>query len=185
MRNFSIFEQALKFSGVDRIENLGEVASLARRDFVERESFICHTTTASVEYGCLMIENSILLRTNRSGRVYAGVEKLSALQPIIDRYMRIADVSESVFLFGQDDWRPPRHPNIRLITLQQDFRLAREWFVITHSKSLSSALVAFDEAGPDASSEHIRYWALKSSNERLVWHLANAVEGVIDWSLAA
>jgi hypothetical protein len=101
VKNFSIFEQALKFSASESIENLGEIASLARRDFVERESFICHTTTASVEYGCLMIENAILLRTNRSGRVYAGVEKFSALQPIIDRYMRIADVSESVYLFGR------------------------------------------------------------------------------------
>ena len=185
MKNFSIFEQALKFSGLDNTENLGEIASLARRDFAERESFICHTTTASVEYACLLIENAVLLRTNRAGRVYAGVEKLSSLQPIIDRYMRIADVSEAVYLFGQDDWRPPRHPNIRLIPLKQDFRLAREWFVITHSKSLSSALVAFDEAGCDNLPEHIRYWALKSSNENLVWHLANAVEGVIDWSLAA
>ena len=185
MKTFSIFEQALKFSGVDHIENLGEVASLARRDFVERESFICHTTTASVEYGCLMIENAILLRTNRSGRVYAGVEKLSALQPIIDRYMRIADVSESVFLFGQDDWRPPRHPNIRLVTLNSDFRLAREWFVITHSKSMSCAIVAYDEGGGNRLPEQIRYWALKTSNSGLVMNLANAVEGVIDWSLAA
>jgi DICT domain-containing protein len=185
VKNFSIFEQALKFSGVDNLENLGEIASLARRDFVSRESFICHTTTASVEYGCLMIENAILLRTNRSGRVYAGVEKLSALQPIMDRYMRIADVSETVYLFGQDDWRPPRHPNIRLIPLQKEFRLAREWFVITHSSSLSSALVAFDEAGAEAVPEQVRYWALKTSNSHLVCDLANAVEGVIDWSLAA
>ena len=185
MKNFSIFEHALKFSEVEKIENLGEIASLARRDFVERQSFICHTTTASVEYGCLMIENSILLRTNRSGRVYAGVEKFSALQPIIDRYMRIADVSESVYLFGQDDWRPPRHPNIRLITLNQDFRLAREWFVITHSSSLSCALVAFDETGVESLPEQIRYWAVKTSNPNLVGGLVNAVEGVIDWSLAA
>ena len=185
MKTFSIFEQALKFSGVDHIEDLGEVASLARRDFVERESFLCHTTTASVEYGCLMIENAILLRTNRSGRVYAGVEKFSALQPIIDRYMRIADVSESVFLFGQDDWKPPRHPNIRLVTLGPEFRLTREWFVITHSKSMSCALVAFDETGANSSPEQIRYWALKSSNSNLVASLSNAVEGVIDWSLAA
>jgi DICT domain-containing protein len=117
--------------------------------------------------------------------VYAGVEKLSALQPIIDRYMRIADVSESVFLFGQDDWRPPRHPNIRLITLNPDFRMAREWFVITHSKSMSCALVAYDETGGNTLPEEIRYWALKTSNPNLVISLANAVEGVIDWSLAA
>lgn len=185
VKNFSIFEQALKFSGVDQIENLGEIASLARRDFLERESFLCHTTTASVEYGCLMIENAVLLRTNRAGRVYAGVERFSAIQPIIDRYMRIADVSEVVYLFGQDDWRPPRHPNIRLIPLRQEFRLAREWFVIAHSNSLSSALVAFDETGLESLPEQVRYWALKSTNVGLVATLANAVEGVIDWSLAA
>jgi len=185
VKNFSIFDQALKFSDDADTENLGEIASLGRRDFVERESFICHTTTASVEYACLMIENAILLRTNRAGRVYAGVEKLSALQPIIDRYMRIADVSESVYLFGQDDWRPPRHPNIRLITLNQDFRLARESFVIANSTSLSCALVAFDETGLQTSPEQIRYWALKTSNPDIVASLSNSVEGVIDWCLAA
>jgi DICT domain-containing protein len=185
VKNFSIFDRALKFSGVRGIENIGEVASLSRRDFLERESFVCHTTTASVEYGCLMIENAILLRTNRSGRVYAGVERFSALQPIIDRYMRIADISESLYLFGQDDWRPPRHPNMRLIPLSEDFRLAREWFLITHSRSLNSAIVAFDESGAEVLPEQIRYWAFKTANTGLVAELANAVEGVIDWSLAA
>lgn len=185
MKNFSVFEQAINFSGSGPIENLGEIASLPLRDFVGRESFMCHTTTASVEYACLIIENQILLRTDRSGRVYAGVGKFSALQPIIDRYMRIADVSESVFLFGQDDWRPPRHPNIRLIHLNHDFRMAREWFVITQSNTLNYAVVAFDEVGPQTLPEQIRYWALKTSNPRLVGSLANAVEGVIDRSLAA
>jgi DICT domain-containing protein len=186
MKSFSIFEQALKFSGIEDTENLGEIASFSRRDFLERESFICHTTTASVEYACLMIENAVLLRTNRAGRVYAGVEKLSALQPIIDRYMRIADISESVYLFGEDDWRPPRHPNIRLIGLNQDFRLAREWFVIAHSSSWSCAVVAFDEAGDEsATPEHLRYWMFKTSNPVVVRALAKSVEGVIDWTLAA
>lgn len=186
MKSFSIFEQALKFSGVEETENLGEIASLSRRDFIERESFICHTTTASVEYACLLIENAVLLRTNRAGRVYAGVEKLSALQPIIDRYMRIADISESVYLFGEDDWRPPRHPNIRLISLNNDFRLAREWFVIAHSSSLNCAVVAFDEYGPNLEMpEQVRYWVFKTSNRDVVHALSMSVEGVIDWTLAA
>jgi Sensory domain in DIguanylate Cyclases and Two-component system len=185
VKSFSIFEQAIKFSGVEETENLGEIASLSRRDFLERESFICHTTTASVEYACLMIENAVLLRTNRAGRVYAGVEKLSALQPIIDRYMRIADISESVYLFGENDWRPPRHPNVRLISLKGDFRLTREWFVIADSSSLSCAIVAFDEVGAETAPEQIRYWALKTSNPAVVHALSKSVEGVIDWTLAA
>jgi hypothetical protein len=50
---------------------------------------------------------------------------------------------------------------------------------------MSCALVAFDEAGANTSPEQIRYWALKTSNSNLVANLSNAVEGVIDWSLAA
>jgi len=185
VKNFSVFDYALDYAGTS-LDNLGQIASIERKEFVERESFICRTTTASVEYGCLMIENDILLRTNRGGRVYAGFGKLSQLQPIIDRYLRIADVSEYVYLFGQDDWQPPRHPNIRVILLEPEFQLAREWFVITSSSSLTTAFVAVDEEGSDTNMpEQIRYWALKTSNRSTVNSLINAVEGVIDWTLAA
>ena len=185
MKQFSIFEAALELSK-GFLEDLGEVASLSRKDFDERETFICHTTTASVEYACLMIENALLLRTNRGGRVYAGFERLSQLQPIIDRYLRIADVSEYSYLFGVDDWSPPRHPNIRFVTLGPDFRLSRESFVITESSSLRTAVIAFDEACEGSTSpEQIRYWVLKTSNPAVVSGLVSAIEGVIDWSLAA
>ena len=185
VKDFSIFEYALDYSGAC-FDNLGEVASIPRREFVERECFISRTTTASVEYGCLMIENDLLLRTNRGGRVYAGFEKLSQLQPIIDRYTRIADVSEYVYVFGQNDWQPPRHPNIRVIPLKPDFQLSREWFVITSSSTLTTAFVAIDEAGSDANMpEQIRYWALKTNNRTTVNGLVQAIEGVIDWTLAA
>lgn len=185
MKNFSVFEYALDYSGAP-LDNLGQLASIPRKEFVERESFICRTTTASVEYGCLMIENDLLLRTNRSGRVYAGFGKLSQLQPIINRYLRIADVSEYVYVFGEPDWQPPRHPNIRVIPLRPDFQLAREWFVITSSPSLTTSFVAVDEEGIDSEvPEQIRYWAIKTNNRAVVNGLVNAVEGVIDWTLAA
>ena len=134
-----------------------------------------------------MIENAILLRTNRAGRVYAGFEKLSALQPVIDRYVRIADVSECVYLFGEPDWQPPKHPNIRVVPLNPSFRLSRELFLIVESSNLNRAVIAFDEEGEEDGDlpEQIRYWAVKTSNEGTVHSLANEVEGVIDSSLAA
>jgi hypothetical protein len=185
VKNFSLFEYALTFSG-SRADELGQLASIARKEFEDHETFICRTTTASVEYACLMIENAVLLRTNRGGRVYAGFEKLSHLQPIIDRYLRIADVSESVYIFGEEDWQPPRHPNIRVVSLECDFRLARETFLIAESSSLHTALLAFDEEIEDAAMpEQIRYWALKTSNKSTLVRLVSAIEGVIDWSLAA
>lgn len=186
MKNFSLFEDALKLFSIDQTQNLGEVASISRRDFDERESFICRTTPPSVEYLCLLVENAILLRTNRAGRVYAGFERLSALQPIIDRYLRIADLSESVYLFGEGDWVPPKHPNIRVVELNPTFRLSRESFLIVHSSNLERAVVGFYETlADDSAPEQIRYWALKTSNPEVVQSLAAEIEGVIDWSLAA
>ena len=186
MKDFSIFEYGLKLSPIDQTQDLGQVASISRRDFEDRETFICRTTAASVEYICLLIDNAILLRTNRTGRVYAGFEQLSALQPIIDRYLRIADLSECVYLFGEADWIPPKHPNIRVIELPSAARLSRETFLIVQSSNLNRALVAFDEESEDDSlQEQIRYWALKTSNATVVRSLANGIEGMIDWSLAA
>ena len=186
MKDFSIFEYGLKLSPIDQTQDLGQVASISRRDFEDRETFICRTTAASVEYLCLLIDNAILLRTNRTGRVYAGFEQLSAVQPIIDRYLRIADLSECVYLFGEADWMPPKHPNIRVIELPSAVRLSRETFLIVQSSNLNRALVAFDEESEDDSlSEQIRYWALKTSNPNVVQSLATGIEGMIDWSLAA
>jgi DICT domain-containing protein len=186
VKDFSIFEYALKFSGIETAENLGEVASISRRDFDERKSFLCLTTTPSVEYACLMVENALLLRTDRAGRVYAGFEKLSGMLPVIDRYLRIADVSESVYVFGQPDWQPPRHPNIRIVDLSPDFRLARESFLIAQAPSLNVAVVAFDEARETTiSPDGIRYWVLKTSDANVVRELSTALEDVIDWTIAA
>lgn len=186
MKDFSIFEYGLKLSPIEQTQNLGQVASISRRDFEERETFVCRTTAASVEYLCLLIENAILLRTNRAGRVYAGFEHLSGLQPIIDRYLRIADLSECVYLFGEADWTPPKHPNIRVVELSPAVRLSRETFLIVQSSNLNRALVAFDEESEDDSlQEQIRYWALKTSSPTSVQSLATGIEGMIDWSLAA
>jgi len=58
--------------------------------------------------------------------------------------------------------------------------------VITSSPSLTTSFVAVDEEGIDSEvPEQIRYWAIKTNNRAVVNGLVNAVEGVIDWTLAA
>ncbi len=186
MKHFSIFEQALKLSESSRRQNLGEIPSLSRWDFDERESFRFRTRGTSVEYVCLMIENALLLQTNRAGRVYAGFEKLSCMQPIVNRYLRIADISESVYAFGEADWKPPRHPNIRVVSLPADFQLTHEWFLIAVSPTLHVALVALDEGGLNTPLLYQRSFSgIKTSNAHTVKQLARAAEGMIDWSVAA
>jgi DICT domain-containing protein len=60
-------------------------------------------------------------------------------------FLRISDLSERVYVFGEPDWKPPSHPNMRVVKLKPDAKLAREWMVIANSKNFHSALVAVDE----------------------------------------
>lgn len=185
MKNFSIFETARELCDSTQTVDLGQISSISRKDFDERETFYFSSGTPALEYGCLLIENALLLRTSRKGRIYAGFEKLSLLQPIITRYLRIADLSESVFIFGEADWNPPRHPNIRIIPLKSDFKLAHESFLISHSPTLEVALIAKSEATAKADLREKRILrTIKTSSSNAVTQLATAAEGVIDWSIA-
>ena len=185
MHDFSILERALRLISFPRTD-VGPVANISRRDFDERETFFFRARTPSIEYASLMIENALLLRTDRAARIYAGFEKLSCMQPVIDRYLRIADVSGCIYVFGEADWQPPRHPNLRVISLAASSRMAREWFLIADSSNLQTALIAHDEDGfENGSPEQRNFLVFKSSNPGVVGQLALEMEGLIDWSFAA
>ncbi|MFL6334888.1 MAG: DICT sensory domain-containing protein [Pyrinomonadaceae bacterium] len=185
MKEFSMLDQAVAFAGAT-LEDLGPVTHVSRRDFDERATIRFRAQVPALEYLSLLIENAVLLRTHRGGRLYAGFERLSRLEPVVDRYMRIADVSERVYVFGEPDWKPPRHPNLRVIGLDAAARLAREWFVVADSPALRVALVGFDEEGfttARAVPEERTFTALKTHDPAIVRRLAAAAEGLIDDSL--
>jgi hypothetical protein len=185
MKEFSMYDLALEEAG-GRAEDLGTVAHISRRDFDERTTFRFRACVPTLEYLSLLIENALLLRTHRGGRLYVGFERLSRMEPIVDRYMRIADISERVYVFGEDDWRPPRHPNMRVVSLPEGVRLAREWFVVADSPNMRVALVGLDEDGFDHPVfEERTFRALKTHDGALVRRLASAAEALIDASLGA
>jgi DICT domain-containing protein len=185
MKEFSMYDLALEAAG-GRLEDLGTVAHVSRREFDERPTFHFRVRVPALEYISLLIENALLLRTHRGGRLYVGFQRLSRMEPIVDRYMRIADVSERVYVFGEADWKPPRHPNMRVIKLPEGARLGREWFVVADSPNMRVALVAVDEDGfdtPVLEERHFR--ALKTHDADLVRRLASAAEELVDASLNA
>jgi DICT domain-containing protein len=179
-----MFDQALAFAGAT-VEDLGTVTHVSRRDFDERATCRFRAQVPALEYLSLLIENAVLLRTHRGGRLYAGFEKLSRMEPVVDRYMRIADVSERVYVFGEPDWKPPRHPNMRVVELEGAPRLAREWFVVADSPALRVALVGFDEEGFTSRPvlEERTFSALKTHDPAVVRRLAAAAERLVDDSL--
>jgi hypothetical protein len=189
VKTFSLFEEALKIAQTSApAEDVTQVTYISRRDFDERETFTFVTSEPCLEYVSLMIENAVLLRTHRAGRVYAGFERLSRMEGVIGRYLRIADVSERVYVFGEPDWKPPRHPNMRVISLPGDSGVGREWFVIASSPVLKVALVAVSlnlSGGEMVAPETRNFRALKTSNPSIVVQLSAIAEELVDLSLAA
>ena len=181
VKEVSLFEKALKIAGTTEVEDLGRVSNISRRDFEERQSFLFRAKVPCLEYVSLMIENALLLKANRKGRVFAGFEKLSRMETVAGLYLRIADLSERTYVFGEADWKPPRHPNMKVITVCRDSKLSREWFVIADSSTLSVALVGFDEDGFNHPALEKRdFHAFKSSDPAIVAQLASLAEGLAD-----
>ena len=182
MNEFSMYGPAAS-AAAGKSEDLGTVPHVSRRDFDERQTFGFRALAPCLEYISLLIENALLLRTHRGGRLYAGFQKLSNMEPVVDRYMRIADVSERVYVFGEPDWTPPRHPNMAVVRLRAGVPLMREWFVVADSPAMRVALVALEEECAPATPHEERYYrALKTHDLALVQHLASAAESLIDRS---
>ncbi len=179
-----MLDQALAAAG-ESVEDLGTVTHVSRRDFEERATFRFRAQVPALEYLSLLIENAVLLRTHRGGRLYAGFQRLSRMEPVVDRYMRVSDVSERVYVFGEPDWKPPRHPNMRVIEVNGVARLAREWFVVADSPALRVALVGFDEEelGARTVPEERTLSAFKTHDPAVVSLLATAAESLVDDSL--
>jgi hypothetical protein len=181
VRDCSIFELGLKLAIAAQAEDLGTVGLLSRRDIDERSTFIFRAQVPCLEYVSLIIESSLLLRTNLNGRLYVGFEKFSRMEPVVDRFLRIADISERVYVFGEDDWNPPKHPHIKLLRLEMGTKLSREWFVIADTSTLRIALVTRDEEGFAVPNLEQRYFsALKTSDNSIVSELSSTAEMLAD-----
>ncbi|MEJ7708802.1 MAG: DICT sensory domain-containing protein [Pyrinomonadaceae bacterium] len=186
MNSFSLMQRGLSLAEeISPPIDFGTVANISRQDFDEQEALQFRTQVPAMEYLSLLIENAVLLRTNRSGRIYAGFQKLSRMEPIVDRYLRIADISERVYIFGIDDWTPPRHPHMKIVALKPTSTLSREWFVIAMSSNYHVALIAKDEDGFDLPALEARsFKGFKTSNKTTVQRLAEEVENLVDRSVA-
>jgi DICT domain-containing protein len=181
-----MFEFALQTARDSQLEDLGNISIVSRKTFDECPTFRFRTKVPCLEYVSLMIENALLLRTHREGRVYVGFEKLSRMDYVADRFLRISDVSERVYVFGVPDWKPPRHPNMGIVKLKPDTKLAREWFVIAHSNKYTAALIAVDEDGFDSPVlDERNFRSFKSTDPAVVARLASAAEDLIDHLAAA
>lgn len=92
------------------------------------------------------IENGIL--NGAAGtRIFAGFQKLSFFLPHQQRYQRMTELAESIWVFGVPDVPPPNIPGVNYILLSDEDRLTQEWFLVAEGPDYFSALVAKDLSG--------------------------------------
>lgn len=85
------------------------------------------------------IENAVLVDNVRP-RVFSGFQKYSFFLPIADRYRRIAERAESVYVFGVPDVTPPPIPGLVYVDIKLTDQLAKEWFIVADAPDYISIL---------------------------------------------
>lgn len=108
---------------VERMQSKGVVANRRR-------------TMSMISYE---IENALLVDGAQT-RIFAGFQRLSRFLPQRKRYERLAELAESVFIFGVPDIEPPIISNLHYLPLMPTDQLSKEWFVVAYGQDYCSAL---------------------------------------------
>lgn len=89
----------------------------------------------------------VTLKDGAQTRIFSGFQYMSNFKRQIKRYERLAARAESVYVFGVPDVEMPAIDNLTYINLPKQHQLAREWFLVSYSKSFASVL-ATEETSP-------------------------------------
>ncbi|TGB05174.1 DICT sensory domain-containing protein [Halobacillus salinus] len=121
-----------------------------------------------LEYMCLMMENMVLMKKLK-GNVYAGFQKFSRSQNVIDRFQAMTEYS-NVHIFGEADAAVDQEDGIEYIPIPPDSELVREWFLVIDAPNFKSMMVAYDldGFGVHEIEEGRNFRGAKSSNPKVV-----------------
>lgn len=142
MENISLYKEI--FGDVEgEVENLGKDAD---DDKLNSMSLKFESKVPNLEDMCYYMEK-VLLRKPSDAQVYAGFQKVSRARAIWDRYQKMADNVEKIYLFGEKDDDLSPHENIDFVYLPSNHPLIREWFLVIDKDIGSTMMVAHDEDG--------------------------------------
>lgn len=85
------------------------------------------------------IENATLIDGART-RIFSSFQRMSRFIPQIDRYTRLAQKAEMIYVFGIPDVEVPQIENVTYVPLTADDQLAREWFIVSYGRGYATML---------------------------------------------
>ncbi|MEA4826217.1 MAG: DICT sensory domain-containing protein [Clostridium sp.] len=105
------------------------------------------TKVPSLERMCYIMESVVLNGGKKQGDVYAGFQKISRAEAIWDRFLKMADNVDNLYVFGERDKLLPSHQNIKFVYLPKNHPLVREWFLVLDIKYMRNMMTAYDLDG--------------------------------------
>lgn len=142
MKNVSLYDNL--FGEIDApMEKLESEASNSKMSVA---SIKYETKIPNLEKMCYLME-SVVLQKKREGIIYAGFQKLSRAEAIWDRYLKMAENVDEIYIFGEKDKTLAPHPKIKIIPLTPGHPLIREWFLVMDIKFGKNMMTAFDLDG--------------------------------------
>ena len=85
------------------------------------------------------IENATLIDGART-RIFSSFQRMSRFIPQVERYKKLAQKAEMVYVFGIPDVQVPQIENVTYIPLTTEDQLAREWFIISYGRGYATML---------------------------------------------
>ena len=85
------------------------------------------------------IENATLIDGART-RIFSSFQRMSRFIPQVERYKKLAQKAEMVYVFGIPDVQVPQIENVTYIPLTTEDQLAREWFIISYGRDYATML---------------------------------------------
>lgn len=129
MKKVSLYEEL--FGDIDGpVEKLKDGASDSK---VSIANIKYETKIPNLEKMCYLME-TVVLQKKREGTIYAGFQKLSRAEAIWDRYLKMAENVDKIYIYGEKDKVLTPHPKIEIVPLPSGHPLIREWFLVMDIK---------------------------------------------------
>lgn len=142
MKKVSLYEEL--FGEIDGpVEKLEDGASDSK---VSIANIKYDTKIPNLEKMCYLME-SVVLQKKREGTIYAGFQKISRAEAIWDRYLKMAENVDKIYIYGEKDKSLTPHPKIEIVPLPKGHPLIREWFLVMDIKFGKNMMTAYDLDG--------------------------------------
>jgi DICT domain-containing protein len=116
---------------------------------------------------CSIIEDKII-QESFNIKVFAGFQQLEYFLPIVERYKKIAEVAQNVYIFGKPYADMPTIDKLHYVHLKPEDQLSKEWFLVIKHESYTRSLASLNMSEDDTPRSHRIFKGVLTSDSAII-----------------